>query len=534
MPRITRELLNSSNWQALLFLLIVGVASLRIVRTYHFYNQSVDEAAHVNCGLEWLGQGTFTTEPKHPPLPRVLIAVGPYLHGARFDPKQQKFHDSNDVFLKTGDYWGTLSSARLATLFWFTMACTSLFLFARRWCGGGQALLAVLLFSLIPSVLTHAGMATNDMAATAALSFVLYCFSRYWSSPSSWNAALSGLALAVALGSKLSLLLFIPLALAPFLLTLGLPSKWTKQQWLRSLGHGAVFLMTAVFFLSALYRFELTPVARLGNLPLPLNGLKLGIQELLEHNNDGHDAVFFGEFRRYGFKLFFPGMLLLKTPLGILSLIVAGYVGLLFRWSTWGPPVKIALWVAPVIVAACMTSSINIGLRHILPVYPMLALAGALALTIVPRRIPAAALRAVLVLALLLGLVESASAVADPLPWFNLLAPEPLDRVTVDSDLDWGQNLYRLSKYLKEEKIENLALFYFGSVPSQAFDFPKTMTGVDPKNPMTGYVIVSSYIRRLECLRSGNFCWLNQFQPEHSIGDSIHIYYIPGGSLVVP
>jgi hypothetical protein len=164
----------------------------------------------------------------------------------------------------------------------------------------------------------------------------------------------------------------------------------------------------------------------------------------------------------------------------------------------------------------------------------MLALAGALALTLVPRRIPASALRAVLGLSLMVGLVESATAFTDPLPWFNVLAPEPRDFVTVDSDLDWGQNIYRLSKYLKEEKIEKLGLFYFGSVNSGVFDFPKATAGVDPMRPTPGYVVVSSYIRRLECLKSGKFCWLNQFQPEYSIGDSIHIYYIPGASLAGP
>ena len=97
-------MLNSNKWQALLFLLIVGVASLRIVRTYHFYNQSIDEPAHVNCGLEWLGQGTYTAEPKHPPLPRVLMAIGPYLHGARFDLKRGHLYDSNNVFANSRDY----------------------------------------------------------------------------------------------------------------------------------------------------------------------------------------------------------------------------------------------------------------------------------------------------------------------------------------------------------------------------------------------------------------------------------------------
>lgn len=527
-------LIQSARWQVFFFLLIVGVASLRIVRTYPLYNQSFDEPAHVNCGLEWLGQGTYSAEAQHPPLPRILMAVGPYLRGARFDPKRGSLHDANNVFQHGNDYWGMLTSARIATLFWFVLACTSLYLLVRAWCNGGVALLAVLLFSLSPAVLTHAGMATNDMAATASLVFVFYCISRFWGQASFPNAALSGLSLAVAIGCKLSLLLFVPLAVVPFVFALGPLWKWKKEQWWRALALGAFFGFVTLFSLWAIYRFDLQPIARLGNVPLPFQSLKVGILQLIGHNQEGHEAVFFGVYRRTGFPLFFPYMLFAKTPLGILALAVAGYVGLLFRWRSWPLPVRIAFWVPPAIVAACMTASINIGVRHVLPVYPFLALAGALSMSIVPRRIPAQAMRAVLGTALLVGCIESATAIGDPLPWFNLLAPEPRDLITVDSDLDWGQNLYRLSKYLKEEKIEKVSIRYFGTAPFEFFEFPKGIGAVAEDGPMPGYVVVSSYVRRLECLKRGKYCWLNQFQPEHSIGDAIHIYYIPGGNLVRP
>jgi MFS family permease len=534
MKKLIDNLAGSPKWRAILFLLIVSAACIRITRTYSFYNESIDEHIHIYCGMEWLDLGTFTVEAKHPPLPRVLMALGPYLRGARFDRKLPVTEGAHKILEGRNDYWGTLSAARVATLFWFVLACVSLYLFAASWCGGGVALFAVFLFSLLPSVLTHAGLATTDMAATAGLMFVLYSFSRYWGRPNSWNAALSGAALAVAIGSKLSLLLFIPLAVGPFVLALGLPWKWSKAQWLRSLAHGAVFLVVTLFCLSAIYRFELTPVARLGNLPLPLNGLKIGIRQLIEHNSEGHDAVFWGVYSKQGSRLFFPVMLALKTPLGILFLAAAGYVGLFFRWKTWGVPVRIAFFALPLIVAACMTSRINLGVRHVLPVYPMMALAGALGLSFVSRRIPAMALRGVLGAALLAACVESATAVNDPLPWFNVLAPHPRDLITVDSDLDWGQNIYRLSKYLKEAKIDKVGIVYFGSVPIHLFDFPKEVTGVWEEGPTPGYVVVSSYVRRLDCLKSGKFCWLQRFQPEHSIGDALHIYYIPKMDMFRP
>lgn len=491
----------------------------------------MDEPAHLDCGMEWLELGTYTLEQQHPPLPRVLMAIGPYWMGGRYQTGKNMMDAGTKTLRQTGNYWGMLSAARVATLFWFLLACGSLYLFAEAWCGGGIGLLAVFFFTLMPSVLTHAGMATNDMAATACLIFLFFCFSRYWGNPKMGNAALCGFALALSLGSKLSLLLFIPLAVLPFVVTLGWPWKWEKAKVLRSLGHGVLFVGVAFFLLWSLYRFDLTSVPRLGNIPLPLVGFANGVKQLVDHNKDGHDAIFWGQYSRHGFRFFFPTLLFMKTPLGILFLSLAGYAALLFRWRVWPVPLRIALWAAPVILAASMTSTINIGLRHVLPIYPFLMLAAALGLTFVPRRIPASALRPVLLLALVVGIGESATAISDPLPWFNVLAPEPKDLVTVDSDLDWGQNLHRLAEYLKQEKIEKIGIRYFGSAPYELVDLPKSVSGVSEDTGMPGYVVVSSYIRRLECLKTGKYCWLNKFQPEHSIGDSLHIYYIPGMGL---
>src|SRR5215831_5524005 len=62
---------------------LVAVASIRIVTTYHVFNHTFDEPAHIACGMEWLDKGVYQWEPQHPPLARVAAALGPYLLGAR-------------------------------------------------------------------------------------------------------------------------------------------------------------------------------------------------------------------------------------------------------------------------------------------------------------------------------------------------------------------------------------------------------------------------------------------------------------------
>ena len=65
------------------FLVLVLLGSIRIISTYAIFSATYDEPAHLATGMEWLDLGTYRLEPQHPPLARVLTALGPYLAGAR-------------------------------------------------------------------------------------------------------------------------------------------------------------------------------------------------------------------------------------------------------------------------------------------------------------------------------------------------------------------------------------------------------------------------------------------------------------------
>src|ERR1017187_10357074 len=60
-------------------LVLILIASVRIVSTYTVFNHTSDEPNHIACGMEWLDKGTYTYEAQHPPLARVAAALGPYL-----------------------------------------------------------------------------------------------------------------------------------------------------------------------------------------------------------------------------------------------------------------------------------------------------------------------------------------------------------------------------------------------------------------------------------------------------------------------
>ena len=64
-------------------LALILLGTVRIASTYTVLNHTSDEPSHLACGIQWLDQGVYRYEPQHPPLTRIMIALGPYLDGVR-------------------------------------------------------------------------------------------------------------------------------------------------------------------------------------------------------------------------------------------------------------------------------------------------------------------------------------------------------------------------------------------------------------------------------------------------------------------
>ncbi len=147
--------------------MLVAIAALRIVSTYTVLAHTVDEPIHLGAGIEWLDHGTITGDASHPPLARVLSAVGPYLAGARWTHTGNSMRDGLDVLGRDARYDRMLALARLGILPFFLFAALMVFLWGNHIGGPVAGLIATFLFTTTPPVLAHAGMVTTDMAATA-------------------------------------------------------------------------------------------------------------------------------------------------------------------------------------------------------------------------------------------------------------------------------------------------------------------------------------------------------------------------------
>ena len=105
-----------------LTLLLIALGCVRIVLTYPHLTHTVDEPAHLAAGLELLSSGTYTYEYQHPPMTRVVAAMGPFLTGLRSQGHTSMWEEGA-ALLFAGDYRQTLSLARSGNLLFFVAAC---------------------------------------------------------------------------------------------------------------------------------------------------------------------------------------------------------------------------------------------------------------------------------------------------------------------------------------------------------------------------------------------------------------------------
>jgi hypothetical protein len=264
------------------------------------------------------------------------------------------------------------------------------------------------------------------------------------------------------------------------------------------------------------------------HVPIPALELITGMIYVQRHSQIGHPSFLLGDYRDRGWWYYFPVVFFFKTPLPYSALAMAGIVLLVRRGTRRRDGEWIAVAIAPVAMfLPAMASGINIGLRHILPVYPLLTVAAAYAVCELWSSANRVA-RPVVVMLLAWYFIATAIAHPDYLAYFNELAGRQPDRIAVDSNLDWGQDLLRLSDVTHREHIGRLHLAYFGSAVWT--DQATTVESLEPGACTNGWVAVSETILKQGGLdhRGLGFRWLEPY-PSREIGRSIRLYHVPNG-----
>ncbi len=549
------------------------MAGLLAAGCWGIYSNTWDEPEHLAAGVELLDQGKYEYDTEHPPLARVLLALGPYLAGAHAfgTPPPDGTREGVDILYEQGHYWRYLTLARTGMLPFLALLLFTTWLWARRLLGSeSAALLAVLLLVSVPPVLGHGALASLDVAAAATILLALYALQRWLVSADLRDAAWFGLAAGVAVATKFSAVPFVGLALVT-LAVVQAAVRWrtaalaTRQASplagapVRThLAGLAVATLVALLALFAAYgpradnpagvalRFNWAVSYLLQQhgldhqlgvllahlwLPREYKDLVNGVVAVKAHNDTGHLAYLLGQVSLTGWWYFYLVALAVKTPI---PLLVAGPLGLAWLardgWrnrDAWA--LAPAVLTVTILVFASVFSRINIGIRHILVLYPFFALGAAYLLqqawgawrarSNLRRALAGAAMPLLLLLWQLSTLWR---AYPDYLPYFNEAVAHP-ERVLVDSDLDWGQDLRRLEVRAAQLRIPRLSLAYRGTADLAREPLPPLVI-LPPRQPATGWVAVSQLARTRN---PADYAWLSAWKPVERIGKTIDLYYVP-------
>lgn len=564
---------------------------------------TMDEVAHLPAGYSYLTQKDMRLNPEHPPLIKDLSAIPLlFIKGINFpqDIKAWK-EDINgqwefgfNFLYQMGNpvdkmiFWSRIPMILILILLGFYI-----FKWARELFGNKAALLALFLFSFSPTFLAHGRLVTTDVGAAAGVFIATYYFVKALQNSSKrlqpthhilpfakgeWAPIiLAGIFFGLAELAKFSVILLIPffifLGLIWWLIKFGKLLQTLKililVLFVGYLLIGVVYqyhvwnypperqVRDAEVFLSAYPDFIQKPLLWAADKPIlrPHVQYLTGLFMVFHRAAFGNTTYFLGEVSNLGWKNYFPTVYSIKEPLTfhLLTLIVLLYAAWLIKKPFWINPLQRAKdWIKNHFSEFAMltfiglywltslTSNLNIGVRHLLPVFPFTFILVSV-MTMNFLREPFLRLKYfVLALLILWQAISVVSIYPHFLAYFNEIAGGSNQGYiyTVDSNLDWGQDLKRLKKWVEEKGIDKIYVDYFGGGDAKYYLKEKYApwwgTRDSKEFPKGNYLAISAtFLQGGRGIPTpgfnqpcGYYHWLDKYTPVAKIGYSIFIYYI--------
>ncbi len=453
-----------------------------------------DEADHTYAGYMQWKHGDFGLNPQHPPLVKFLATLPLLGLELKMPPLGDQPYRLQEVqggrdFVFQNDANTMLFRARMAAMPLTLLLAVLVFAAAREMFGTSAGLIALGLIAFDPTLLAHSALVTTDAGQACFLLWAIYAFYRYVNAPSAWRLITVGSAAGLALASKHSAVLLFPmlLLLAGYELVehrrASSLARYASRLGLALLVIGAISVTILWSFYGFRYaaredglplnpsmpaqlarvpsRFEGRVLALFAHLHLLPESYLYGFAHVLVQSK-AFTSYLLGTIYPHPVWFYFPVAMLIKSTLTFLILLgvmvwalATGRVTARREMLYMGSP-------AAVYMVFAMAGGMNIGVRHVLPVYIFLsiAIAGAAARLIGRERRWLYAVVALLVL--------QAVSVVHAFPAYVSYAneavggPSNVHVLLSDSSSDWAQQMKSVQRYLDANGITHCWLAYFG------------------------------------------------------------------------
>jgi hypothetical protein len=442
------------------------VMLLQLLVSVRQLSQTSDEALHLYAGYRQWHCGDFAFNLETPPLAKLVAALPLRMMAVRdpfpspCSPPAGGEFQLGRQFVYAGNADRVLFAGR-AAIAMFTLATLLLAWFwSRAMFGRTAASIAAILLAFEPNLLAHGALVTTDVALAFG---VLAVIAAIWFSSRrrTWSrVALAGVAIGAAMTTKFSGVVLLPIAAA--LLTLEVLRTRGRPGALSHFKSGIVSAImagiVALVFLWSAYGFRAglrsaTDLQSAGpRIPAVLLKTHLvpqpfaaGLGRVMQQTDTGQPMFLFGRLYPSGRWFYFPAVLLVKLTLATLLLTVLAIVTP--WWQGRGHDALYILLPAVIFLFFAARSRMDIGVRHVLPVIVLLAIAaGAAAASSMQKH--GWAVWAVAAL-LIFHVATSLHAFPNYISYANEAwgGPSRAYRQLSDSNTDWGQALKQAGRY---------------------------------------------------------------------------------------
>lgn len=522
----------------------------------HHASLTFDEGPHLAVGYTTLRTGDFRLQPVHihPPLANALAALPLLLHSDLPHPQNidgweiGSLSAITDAIIWQYDQPRQIAmSGRFPILLLGILLGALIFRWAKDLSGPRAGLFALALYAFDPNFIAHSSLITTDMAAVFFSVATLYALERSKTARRQTIAwAGVGILLGLAQLAKVSALLLVPvvgISVASYMLQV---AGWRKG--LARLVRRALWvLVTAGLVVWAGYGFEVGLVSRLP-FPVPAATHVKIFLALREHYTLGHPTFLMGQVSDQGWWWYFPVAFLLKTPLPVLAL-GAGCLGLgawrlvLSRFKFHGS--RLVLILFPLLYAfTSLFSTVNIGYRHLLPLLPFIYIGiGTGVASLMSKRtnqklqIMRKILQPVTLGALIWLLIGTLGIAPHYLTFFNEIAGGPDNgyKSLVDSNLDWGQNIWDLKAWMEENDHDHVYYAHYSPARPESYGINADFLPPDPRavefspwQPEPGlYAIGATVLQGPYAPNINTYAWFRTHRPTAHLGNALFIYEAP-------
>ncbi len=496
---------------------------------------TVDEISHIPSGYSKIKTGDFRLNVEAAPLVDMLSALPlvflnpklPLEHQSWILAKDNEFEGQyhwdfgEEFFYNSGnDPDSVLFLGRISVMILSVLLGMMVFVFAKKLFGVKAGLFSLVLYVFNPTIRAHSHLATIDIGSAFFVFLAVFFFWKFVNDISLKNLIFAGIAFGLAQLSKFTAVFLFPVYVILILAVI-------YQRRNKDVSIEKVFasenakilygLLALVFFVGLL-------TIVLGYFVVEFPKYIEGLRYVLFHSETGHPSYLLGERSFNGWWYYYLVAFVVKEPVPLLIFLL--FAIFFFKKISHENILNEYFLLAPILVLLVISffTKINIGIRHLLPIYPFLfVFAG----RVVNLKFP---IRKLFVFTLALLSVwyisESIEIFPHDLAYFNEIAdgPENGPKFLLDSNIDWGQDLKGLKKYLDDKGISDIRMGYWGKDRASYRGINFTQVNCYPESGITAVSVNYLYgisEENAECLE-----WLRKYKPVANIGHSILIFDI--------